>query len=143
MVPIIELRLAIPIAYGLGGLEAWQIFIAAVLGNMLPVPFILKLIVKIFDWMKTKEGFLGKVANKMIEIAEKRHDKVDKYGWIGLWLLVAIPLPGTGAWTGSLVAGVFRMSFKKALLAVFAGVVTAGIIMLFGSQLVVWISGMF
>lgn len=129
MVPVIELRGAVPIAVGMD-LPLWQAFVFSVLGNMIPIPFILLFIVKIFDWMKTKNNFFGKVAGKMVEIAEKKHETVNKYGWIGLCILVAIPLPGTGAWTGALVAGVFRIPFWKAMAAIFLGVVIAGIIVL-------------
>ena len=129
MVPVIELRGAIPIAVGLK-LPLLSAFTLSVVGNMIPIPFILLFIVKIFDWMKTKNNFFGRVANKMVEIAEKKHETVDKYGWIGLCILVAIPLPGTGAWTGALVAGVFRIPFWKAMAAIFTGVLIAGVIVL-------------
>lgn len=129
MVPVIELRGAIPIGVGMG-LSPWTAFVLGVIGNMIPVPFILLFIVSIFDWMRKRKGFLGKVADKMVSIAEKKHDTVDKYGWIGLFILVAIPLPGTGAWTGALVAGVFRIPFWKAMAAIFLGVLAAGIIVL-------------
>jgi len=127
MVPVIELRGAVPIAMGMG-LPDFTAFALSVVGNMIPIPFILLFIVKIFDWMKTKNNFFGKVANKMVEIAEKKHVTVNRYGWIGLCILVAIPLPGTGAWTGALVAGVFRIPFWKALAAIFTGVLIAGVI---------------
>ena len=132
MVPVLELRGAIPIGVGMN-LPLWQSFLFGVIGNMIPIPFILLFIVRIFDWMRKRKGFLGKVADKMVSIAEKKHDAVDKYGWIGLCILVAIPLPGTGAWTGALVAGVFRIPFWKAMAAIFLGVVIAGIIVLAAS----------
>lgn len=128
MVPVIELRGSIPVAILGYGMSPWLAFALAVIGNLIPIPFILLFIVRIFDWMKQKNNFFGKVANKMCEIAEKKHETVDKYGWIGLCILVAIPLPGTGAWTGALVAGVFRVPFWKALAAVITGVLIAGVI---------------
>ena len=95
---------------------------------MIPIPFILIFLMKIFDWMKRRDNWMGKVVDKMLSIADKKRETVDKYGWIGLFILVAIPLPGTGAWTGALVASVFRLPFKKALLSIFLGVITAGLI---------------
>lgn len=127
MVPVIELRGAIPIGMGLG-LDYGTSLVASIIGNMIPIPFILIFLMKIFDWMKRRDNWMGKVVDKMLSIADKKRETVDKYGWIGLFILVAIPLPGTGAWTGALVASVFRLPFKKAMLAIFLGVITAGLI---------------
>ena len=127
MVPVIELRGAIPIGMGLG-LDYGTSLVASIIGNMIPIPFILIFLMKIFDWMKRRDNWMGKVVDKMLSIADKKRETVDKYGWIGLFILVAIPLPGTGAWTGALVASVFRLPFKKALLSIFLGVITAGLI---------------
>lgn len=129
MVPVIELRGALPIGVGLG-LDIWTSFTASVIGNMIPIPFILLFIMKIFDWMRKRNNWMGRVADKMLSIADKKRSTVDKYGWIGLCILVAIPLPGTGAWTGALVAGVLRIPFWKAIAAIFVGVIIAGIIVL-------------
>ena len=126
MVPVIELRGAIPIGVA-NGLEPWFATILAVIGNLIPIPFILLLLNKIFDWLRDK-----KHTKKMIawleKKAEKNRKKVDKYGWLGLIILVAIPLPGTGAWTGALVASCFKMKFKPSMLAIIAGVIIAAII---------------
>ena len=127
MVPVIELRGAIPIGMGLG-LDYGTSLVASIIGNMIPIPFILIFLMKIFDWMKRRDNWMGKVVDKMLSIADKKRETVDKYGWIGLFILVAIPLPGTGAWTGALVASVFRLPFKKALLSIFLGVAAAGLI---------------
>ena len=128
MVPVIELRGAVP--YGVAaGLPLLPVLIAAILGNMVPVPFILLFIRKILDWMKTREGFLKKVADKLEARALSKSDMLEKYAAFGLFVLVAIPLPGTGAWTGALVAAVFRLKWKHAIPSIFAGVVAAGIIM--------------
>ena len=127
MVPVIELRGAIPIGMGMG-LDYGTSLVAYIIGNMIPIPFILIFLMKIFDWMKRRDNWMGKVVDKMLSIADKKRETVDKYGWIGLFILVAIPLPGTGAWTGALVASVFRLPFKKALLSIFLGVITAGLI---------------
>lgn len=128
MVPVIELRGAVP--YGVAaGLPLLPVLITAILGNMVPVPFILLFIRKILDWMKTREGFLKKVADKLEARALSKSDVLEKYAAFGLFVLVAIPLPGTGAWTGALVAAVFRLKWKHAIPSIFAGVIAAGIIM--------------
>ena len=126
MVPVIELRGAIPYALA-QGLDPYAAFFLSVLGNMIPVPFILLFIRKIFDWMKKYEK-LGKLVTKLENRAAKKSGKVYKYELVGLCLLVAIPLPGTGAWTGALVAALMEMRMKRALPTIFIGVVIAGII---------------
>ena len=94
---------------------------------MLPIPFILLFIDKIFVWLKkTKlKNFVEKIENK----AMSKSDQIQKYGKIGLFLFVAIPLPGTGAWTGSLIASLLRMKMKDSLPWIFLGVLVAGLIM--------------
>ncbi|MCD7805277.1 MAG: small multi-drug export protein [Oscillospiraceae bacterium] len=129
MLPIIELRGGIP--YGVGfGLKPYEAFIVAVLGNMLPVPFILLLLEKVLKWMKKQENFLGKAANWLEKKAYSKQSTIERFKALGLFILVAIPLPGTGAWTGSLVAVVLGIGKKKAFPIIFAGVITAGVIML-------------
>lgn len=127
MIPIIELRGGIPLAAALG-LPWWQSYIIAVIGNMLPVPFILLFIRAVLKWMKKVPG-LRRFANWLEKKADKNKEKVEKYSFWGLFLFVAIPIPGTGAWTGSLVAALINTKFPKALLAVALGVLTAGVIM--------------
>lgn len=129
MLPVWELRGSIIVAAGLS--IPWYYALAAcIIGNMLPIPFILIFIKRIIHWMgKCKIGFLNKIANWLIKKAEKNSSKVMKYSSLGLFLFVAIPLPGTGAWTGSLVAALLDMRMKYALPSIFAGVVGAGIIM--------------
>ena len=103
MMPIVELRGGLP--YGVGfGLSPLVAFAAAVLGNMLPIPFVLLLLNGILKWMKTQDNFLGKTALWLENKAYKNKDTIEKYGSLGLMILVAIPLPGTGAWTGALGA---------------------------------------
>ena len=126
MIPFIELRGSIILGASLG-IPWWQNFIISVLGNMLPVPFILLFLRWFLEVMK-KIGFLSGIARWLERKADKNKDKVDKYGFWGLVILVAIPLPGTGAWTGSLVASLMRINFWKALLANFIGVLIAGVI---------------
>ena len=129
MLPIIELRGAIPLGAALG-LPWWQTFLIAVVGNMLPVPIILLCVKSVLTWMtKSRIKFLNKIANKLFEKAEKNRAKVEKYAFWGLTLFVAIPLPATGAWTGTLVAALFDMKFWKSLLAAFIGVLIAGVVM--------------
>ncbi len=128
MVPIIELRLAIPVAAAVG-LSPVLAFVLAVVGNLIPVPFIILFIKKIFAWMRKTSPKLNAVVDKMEAKAEKNKDKVLKYAFWGLTLFVAIPLPGTGAWTGSLVAAMLDMPLKKAFPSVVIGVLGAGIIM--------------
>lgn len=129
MIPIVELRGAIPVAYALG-LEPFKAFIISVLGNMLPVPFILLLITPFCNMLKNRGLFSG-LTNWLDGKVEKNRGKFDKYAYLGLFLFVAIPCPGTGAWTGSLVASVLNFDFKKSLLTVFCGVIAAGLAMTF------------
>ena len=127
MLPIIELRGAIPLGAGLG-LPFWQNYLISIVGNMLPVPFILLMIRWVLEIMKKVKG-LRKVALWLEAKAEKNRPKIEKYSFWGLMLFVAISAPGTGAWTGSLVAALIRMDFKKAILSVLLGVLTAGLLM--------------
>lgn len=128
MIPLLELRGSIVVAGGILKLPFIQTFIAAVIGNMIPIPFILLFIKKIFDWMKKTER-LKKIPAKIEKKAMKKSEQIEKYGYLGLCLFVAIPLPGTGAWTGSLLAVLFGMKPVKSLLYVFLGVIIAGFIM--------------
>lgn len=129
MIPIIELRGAIPLGAGLG-LPFWVNYPLSVIGNLLPVPIILLCIKAVLNWMsKSKVKIFNKVANWLFKKAEKNRPKIEKYSFWGLFLFVAIPLPGTGAWTGSLVAALINMKFGKAILSVALGVMAAGVIM--------------
>ena len=127
LLPVIELRGAIPLGAGFG-LHPVETYLLAVAGNLLPVPFLLLLLRWILAGMKRIPG-LRRIALYLETKAQKNRMKVEKYAFWGLFLFVAIPLPGTGAWTGSLVAALMRMRFPKALLSVIAGVMTAGLIM--------------
>lgn len=132
MVPIIELRGAIPIATGMG-LSPWIAIPVAIVGNLIPVPFIILFIKKIFAWMRKVSPKLNAVVDKMEAKAEKNKEKVLKYAFWGLVIFVAIPLPGTGAWTGALVAAMLDMPLKKAFPSIILGVLGAGIIISFVS----------
>ena len=127
MVPVIELRGAIPLGV-LNGLDVGTAMVVSILGNLVPVPFIIIFIRKIFKWMQTKSETLARVVHKMEEKADKKKDQVLKYEFWGLLILVAIPLPGTGAWTGALVAAMLDMSLKRSFPAIRLGVVIAGIV---------------
>ena len=128
MLPIIELRGAIPMAFAFG-LSWWQAYLIAVVGNLLPVPFILLLINIVIKWMaNSKVKFFNKIANYLLEKVEKNRARIEKYSFWGLCLFVAIPLPATGAWTGSLVAAVIGMKPWKAFLSALIGVLVAGIV---------------
>ena len=126
LLPILELRGGI-IAANLLGVKLIPAFAICFIGNMLPIPFILLFIEKIFNWLRDKKG-LGAVVRYCEKKADKNRDKIDKYGLWGLLILVAIPLPGTGAWTGALVAALMRLDIKKSLPVIAAGVVIAGVI---------------
>ena len=127
MVPVLELRGAIPIATA-AGLELWLVICVSIIGNMVPVPFIIIFIRKIFEWLRTLNPGFDKLVTHFEQKAEKHKVTVDRYKFWGLFVLVAIPLPGTGAWTGALVAAMMEMRLKDAVPAIFMGVVGAGII---------------
>ena len=134
MIPIIELRGAIPMGAAfnatIGGMPFWLTYILSVVGNILPVPFILLFIKKVIRWMSvSRVKIFNKVANFLLNKVEKKRDKIEKYSFWGVCLFVAIPLPATGAWTGSLVAAMIDMKFWKALLSCLIGVMIAGVIM--------------
>lgn len=128
MLPIIELRGAIPLGAGLG-LPMWQSYLLSVVGNLLPVPFLLLLWRWVLRRMHRIHWTKG-IAEWLEERAERSRGKIERYEFWGLLIFVAIPLPGTGAWTGSLAAAVMGMKFPRALLSVVGGVLLAGAVML-------------
>ena len=128
MIPVIELRGGLPFGVALG-LPYWLAFPAAVAGNLLPAPFIIVYIRRIFELMRKYFPRLNGLVDRLEKKAHLKGKKVQKYQYLGLWLFVAIPLPGTGAWTGSLAAAFLGMRLKKAMPAVVLGVLTAGIVM--------------
>ena len=134
MVPIVELRGAIPVAVGMG-MQGWQLFwayVVCIIGNMLPVPLIYFFARKVLIWGKDKK-YIGKFFtwcyNKGEKGGQKLQAKAGKGLFVALFLFVGIPLPGTGAWTGTLAASFLDMGFKKSVIAVMCGVVMAGLIM--------------
>ena len=131
LMPILELRGGL-LAAALLGIDPIPSYIISIIGNVLPVPFILLLINKVLNWMRnSKVEVFKKIANWLDEKVEKHKGQIEKFGYLGVILFVGIPLPGTGAWTGSLIASVLEMDRKKTFLAVLVGLFMASIIMMF------------
>lgn len=129
MLPIIECRGAIPLGWGLG-LPWWQTALFSIAGNLLPVPFILLFIRAILRWMReSRVKLFANTAAWLDRKIEKHKGTIEKYSYWGLVLFVAIPLPGTGAWTGTLIASVLGLETKKSFLAATLGVLGATVIM--------------
>lgn len=128
MMPILEIRGAIPVGVA-SGLDPWLAFAVGFVGNMLPIPILILLTRKIIEWLK-KHNMLVKLTAWLENKGSKGAQKVQKYSFWGLFILVAIPLPGTGAWTGALVASLLDMRLKRALPAIAMGVAVAGLIVL-------------
>ena len=128
LMPILELRGGL-LAASLLGLDPIPSYIISVIGNIIPIPFILWFMGAILKWMKTRKG-LKKIADWLDKKVEKNRNKIEKLGFWGLVLFVGIPLPGTGAWTGCLVASVLEMDKKKSFIAAMIGVMMASIIMM-------------
>ena len=128
MLPVIEIRGAIPVGID-AGLLPWEAFAVGFIGNMLPVPFLILLTRRILEWLK-KHGILLRLTEWLEKKGSKGAEKVQRYSFWGLFILVAIPLPGTGAWTGALVASLLDMRLKRAVPAIALGVLAAGIIVM-------------
>jgi len=128
LMPILELRGGL-IAASLLGLGPLRSYVIAVIGNVIPVPFILWFINAILDFMRNSKRF-SKVAKWLDGKVEKHKGQIESYGFWGMVLFVGIPLPGTGAWTGCLIAAVLHMNRKKAFLAAMIGILMASIIMM-------------
>ena len=139
MIPVIELRGGLP--YGiLNGLSLPLASLAAVTGNMLPVPFILFFIEKIFELLRKYIPKMNNFICRMESRAASKRETIEKYGYVGLLILVAIPLPGTGAWTGSMIAAVLNIRMKRAIPPILVGVVIAGLLVsLATSGVVTWL----
>lgn len=130
MLPIIELRGGIPFGVALG-LNPWAAFAASVVGNLLPLPFIVVYIRRIFLWMRRHMPRLNALVDKLEHKAHLKGRKVTRYKYLGLMIFVAIPLPGTGGWTGALAAAFLNMPLRKAMPAMSAGVLIAGFLVTF------------
>ena len=130
MVPVVELRGAIPFAFA-RGLNMWLAIALSVAGNLLPVPFIIIYMRRIFSYIRKHFPALNNIITKLERRTEKKSKTVLKYAFWGMFILVAIPLPGTGAWTGAMVAAIVDMRLKKAFPAIAAGVLVAATIVSF------------
>ena len=126
MVPVVELRGGIPFGVA-AGLPVWLAWLAAVIGNLIPVPFIIVYIRRIFQWMRRKLPRFNGVVDRLEQKAHLKGATVTKYKYLGLAIFVAIPLPGTGAWTGALAAAFLDMPLRRAIPSIVIGVVVAGI----------------
>lgn len=130
LLPILELRGGL-LAASLLGVNPVSAYIVSIIGNVIPVPFILLLINKILEWMgNSKIKWMRKFSNWLNKKANKNKGQIEKYGYWGLLLFVGIPLPGTGAWTGCLIASILHLDRKKAFLAAMGGIFMASIIMM-------------
>ena len=140
MIPLVELRGAIPVAIGMDlGLPEWLVLIIAIIGNIIPVPFIYFFARKFLEWgaqknWKPLRQFCSFCLKKGEKGGEKLLKKAGSHGtYFALFLFVAIPIPGTGAWTGTLAASILKLDFKKTMTAVVIGILVAGLIMLLAS----------
>ena len=130
LMPILELRGGL-LAASLLGVPALRAYIISIIGNIIPVPLILLFINKILLWMENcKIKMFRKISRWLHKKADKNKKSIERYGYLGLLLFVGIPLPGTGAWTGCLVAALLNMDRKKSFLAILAGIIMASIIMM-------------
>ncbi len=137
MIPLVELRGAIPVAIGMDlGLPEWLVLIIAIIGNLIPIPFIYFFARKFLEWgakkkWKPLKQFCNFCLKKGQKGGEKLLQKTGSYGtYFALFLFVAVPIPGTGAWTGTLAASILNLDFKKTIIAIMSGVLVAGLIML-------------
>ena len=124
MVPVVELRGAVPFAIAAGAAPA-AAFVTAAVGNMVPIPFIILFLRQIFSWLRGRSPRMDRILDRLERKAEKNRKKAERYEWLGLCILVAIPLPGTGAWTGALVASVAGMRLRSAIPSITLGVLIA------------------
>ena len=139
LLPVLELRGGL-VAASILGIDWIVAFPICVIGNMLPIPFILLFLKQIFAFLKKRGGFFGKMVRWLEERADRKSSSLNKYKLFGLFLFVAIPLPGTGAWTGALVANAVDIRVRHSFWVIFLGVICAGIVMSIVSYL---IPGMF
>lgn len=127
LMPVVELRAGLPAGVAMG-LPIPVAFLASLAGNMLPVPFVILFARPLFKWIRAHIPALGNFVTKLESRARTKGIKALKYEAWGLLLFVALPLPGTGAWTGALIASVLDMRLKRAVPIIFLGVVIAGVI---------------
>ena len=130
LLPVIELRGSIPIGY-YQGLPWYTNMITSIIGNILPVPFILLFVVKVFEFMK-KRNIMVNIIEKIEKRAMSRSESIANKEFLGLMLFVAIPFPGTGAWTGALIAALLQFDRKKSFVYIFIGVLIAAALVTLG-----------
>ena len=130
MVPVVELRGGIPFGILTLGLHPLKAYLACIIGNLIPVPLIIVYIRRIFLWTRRRFPRLGRVVDALEKKAHLKGRKVLKYRYLGLYIFVAIPLPGTGGWTGALVAAFLNMRLRNALPSILLGLMTAGAIVI-------------
>ena len=128
MLPVVELRGAIPMGVGILGLPVHTAALISFVGNMIPVPFVIIFARRVFGWMRRKNRFLGAFADKLENKAKSGGERLYRSELIGLMVFVAIPLPGTGAWTGAMIAAILNRRLKASLPVIGVGVVIAGIL---------------
>jgi uncharacterized membrane protein len=128
MMPVVELRGAIPFGVSLG-MDWREVYLISVIGNIIPVPFIILFFRPLIEYFE-KTKLFGKIASKLRHRTNAKIEGLNKYKMLGLFLFVAIPLPGTGAWTGAAIAGLLKMRIKHSFFPVFFGVIVAGILMM-------------
>lgn len=141
MVPLVELRGAVPLGTA-AGMPWLQTLLIALAGNILPIPFVILFAEKLLDWLSGLRPFAG-FADWYKKKLDSKKGKITQYARIGLFLFVAIPLPGTGAWSGAAIASLLKMPVGKAFCSIALGVVTAGIIMTLVSQGTAHVAGLF
>lgn len=127
MIPVLELRAGLPFGVALG-LPPWKALIASILGNLIPLPFIVVYIRRIFQWLRKVFPRLDGLICRLEDKAHLKGRRVNQYKYLGLMIFVAIPLPGTGGWTGALAAAFLDMPIRKAMPSLIAGVCIAGVI---------------
>jgi uncharacterized membrane protein len=141
MLPLVELRGAIPVAILVYNMHPATAFIISVIGNMIPIPFIMILLHRGERWLRRYKWW-DRVIDKWFDrLRNRASGTIERYEVLGLWIYVAIPLPVTGAWTGAFIAYLFDLDRRRALLAITAGVLTAGLIVLFITKGVIWALG--
>lgn len=128
LLPVIEIRGALPAGVAMG-LHPAVAFVTAALGNIAPIPFLILAVRHVLEWMK-RHHILDPLTSFLENKAQSKSDLIAKYGFWGLWVLVAIPLPGTGAWTGALVASLLDIRLSRSMPAILLGVLSAGVIVL-------------
>lgn len=126
MVPVLELRASIPLGFGFG-LELWETLLLSITGNIIIIPFVVLMFTRVLSIMR-KIKFTVKLADFLETRVVKKADKVQNWIFLGLMLFVAIPLPGTGAWTASMIAGLLKLPLRKAFIPIAIGVIIASVI---------------